>query len=101
MEVEYEFINISDDEVAEAITAEIKEAALVIIRKDLVDYINKMGMESSFKGWIAHICPENVTVDKRLELPRSDWCLLWNTEIYNFKNKQDAGDNMSKKRKQA
>lgn len=88
MEVEYEFINISDEEVAEAITAEIKEAALILIRKDLVDYINKMGLESSFKGWIAHICPENVIVDKRLELPNSEWYSLWDIEINNFRNKE-------------
>lgn len=91
MEIEYGFIEISQDDVAEAITAEAKEAAIVIMREDLSDYINKMGVEATFKGWIAHICPENVKIDKRLERRNSEWHFLWNTAAKNY-NKQENSD---------
>ena len=86
MEIEHDFIYISDDEIAEAQTDQVKETALTIMTNNLKDYINKMGEESNFKGWIAYICPENVTVDKRLEIPNSEWHALWNKEIEYYKS---------------
>jgi hypothetical protein len=81
MEIESEFIHITDDDIAEAITSEVKETALILMKQDLKAYINRMGLESSFKGWISHICPENVIVDRRLERSDGEWQSLWNTEI--------------------
>ena len=40
---------------------EAKEAAINLMRNDLQKYLVNMGSQSTFKGWIAHICPENVT----------------------------------------
>ena len=43
MEIEHDFIYISDDEIAEAQTDQVKETALTIMTNNLKDYINKMG----------------------------------------------------------
>ena len=75
---EYNFVHLSDDEIAQAITAEAKARAIAIIKKDLQEYLDKLGREASFKGWIAYICPENIKVDKRLDYPNSDWHQMWN-----------------------
>ena len=101
MEIEDDFIYINDDEIAEAITNQVKEAALTIMTNNLRDYINKMGEESNFKGWIAYICPENVTVDRRLELANSEWHGLWNKEMECYKsfNKDKLNIISSKKHK--
>ena len=84
MEVEYGFILISDDEIAKALTNEAKEAAITLMQDDLNKYLNNMGTQSTFKGWIAHICPENVKIDKRLEMPRSEWHAIWNRGIIQY-----------------
>jgi hypothetical protein len=81
MEIEYGFIHITDDEISRAITEEAKYTAIILMKDDLKNYINKMGNESTFKGWIAHICPENINIDKRLERPHSEWHAIWNKEI--------------------
>ena len=81
MEVEYGFILVSDDEIAKALVNEGKEAAIILMRNDLHNYLSNMGAQATFKGWIAHICPENVKIDKRLEMPRSEWHAIWNREI--------------------
>ena len=103
MEIEYDFIKISEDEVSRAIVAEAKEEALSLMKSDLRNYIHKMGNESSFKGWISHICPENIKIDRRLEQPKSEWHTIWNTEIekLNTQEKIDVAPVIynSKKRK--
>ena len=55
-----------------------KEKSLNMMKRDLNDYRKRMGNKGTFKGWIAHICPENVTVDSRLEQEDSEWLKLWN-----------------------
>ena len=90
MEIEYGFIQISEDEVARAITAEAKEAAIMLMKDDLQNYIDKMGNESTFKGWISHICPENVKIDRRLERPHSEWHAIWNNEVERYNNRNNA-----------
>ena len=97
MEIEYEFIIISEDEIAKALVTEAKEAAITLMRNDLRRYLANMGIESTFKGWIAHICPENVTVDKRLEMPKSEWHAIWNSELLQY-NEATIQDNLSEKR---
>ena len=103
MEIEYGFIQINDDEIARAITAEAKETAIMLMKDDLRNYIDKMGDESTFKGWIAHICPENIKVDRRLERPYSEWHAIWNTEVEKYNNRNNADissiSHPSKKRK--
>ena len=89
MELEYGFIQISDDEIARAMTAEAKEAAIVLMKSDLRNYIDKMGGESTFKGWISHICPENVKIDRRLERPHSEWHAVWNNEVDKYNNRDN------------
>lgn len=84
MEVEYGFILVSDDEIARALVNETKEMAINLMKNDLRKYLTSMKTQSTFKGWIAHICPENVKIDKRLELPRSEWHTLWNKEIVQY-----------------
>ena len=87
MEVEYGFVLISDDEIARALTNEAKEAAITLMQDDLQTYLASMGSQSTFKGWIAHICPENVKIDKRLEMPRSEWHAIWNSAIVGYNGK--------------
>ena len=84
MEVEYGFVLISDDEIALALTHEAKEAAITLMENDLNEYLASMGSQSTFKGWIAHICPENVKIDKRLEMPRSEWHAIWNKGVADY-----------------
>jgi len=86
MEVEYGFILISDDEIAMALTDEAKQVAITLMDRDLREYLTNMGSQSTFKGWIAHICPENVKIDKRLEMPKSEWHAIWNRGIANYNN---------------
>jgi hypothetical protein len=74
------YINITDEDVAYAVSQEAKSIAIIMMQKDLIEYITKMGENASFKGWIAHICPENVAVDVRLEMPGSAWHALWDIE---------------------
>ena len=78
-----DFIKITDDDVAYALSQEAKALAIIMMQKDLKSYIANMGSDASFKGWIAHICPENVAVDVRLEMPGSAWHTLWNIEKKN------------------
>lgn len=82
---DFDFIKITDDEIAYALSQEAKAMAIIMMQKDLNTYIAKMGKEASFKGWIAHICPENVAVDVRLEMPGSAWHALWDIENKNSK----------------
>lgn len=55
-----------------------KEKSLTMMKRDLNEYRKRMLNKSTFKGWIAHICPENVTIDTRLEEEDSEWLKLWN-----------------------
>jgi len=57
---------------------ESKEKSINMMKRDLNDYRKRMGNKASFKGWISHLCPENVIIDKRLEQEDSDWLKLWN-----------------------
>ena len=86
MEVEYGFTMISDDDIANLIVIEAKKAAIDLMQNDLWKYLVNMGTQSTFKGWIAHICPENVTIDKRLEMPKSEWHAIWNSGIEEYNN---------------
>jgi len=81
MEVEYGFILISEDDIARALCNEAKETAIALMQNDLRQYLTNMGSQSTFKGWIAHICPENIKIDRRLEMPRSEWHTIWNSGV--------------------
>ena len=84
MEVEYGFILISDDDIVSALTNEAKQVAITLMENDLHEYLTNMRSQSTFKGWIAHICPENVKIDKRLEMPRSEWHAIWNKGVADY-----------------
>jgi hypothetical protein len=96
MEVEYGFILITDDEIARALTNEAKEAAITLMQNDLRTYLTSMGVQSTFKGWIAHICPENVKIDKRLEMPKSEWHAIWNRGIMDYNGTATYTDSLEK-----
>ena len=55
-----------------------KEKSINMMKRDLNEYRKRMLNKATFKGWIAHICPENITIDKRLEQEDSEWLKLWN-----------------------
>ena len=55
-----------------------KERSLNMMKRDLNEYRKRMLNKATFKGWVAHICPENVTIDNRLEHEDSEWLKLWN-----------------------
>ncbi len=80
-----DYVKITDDDIAYALSQEAKAKAIIMMQNDLRTYISKMGNDASFKGWIAHICPENVAIDVRLEMPGSSWHALWEIEKKNSK----------------
>ena len=47
------------------------------LKRDLNDYRRRMGNKSNFKGWLAHVSADNVSVDKKLENPEGDYMRLW------------------------
>ena len=97
--LESDFIKITDEDIAYALVEEAKTKAIILMKKDLNNYIKCMGKEASFKGWVAHICPENIIVDKRLEMPGSAWHYLWDTEssLYDIIPKVNKNQRLTKK----
>lgn len=75
------FETLSDEEIAAAMVIESKIKTLEQMNTDLKNYLSKMGKDSTFKGWIAHVYPENVEIDERLKNPNSNWRTVWNSEI--------------------
>ena len=73
-----DFDPIDDQEILNAIVAESKAKGLIVMEDGLKVYLKSMGRNATFKGWIAHDYPENVTLDKRLTIPYNDWELVWN-----------------------
>ena len=55
-----------------------KEKSINMMKRDLNEYRKRMLNKATFKGWIAHVCPENITIDKKLEEEESEWLKLWN-----------------------
>jgi len=88
-EIDEDFIHITEDDIAKAITDQAQEEAKILIRNDVNDYIKVMGIGSTFKGWISHICPENVEIDLRLERQNSDWHKIWNDAVIKYNNKDN------------
>ena len=56
---------------------EIKDKSISLMKRDLADYRKRMGNKATFKGWLSHIVPENITIDKRLENSDSEWKKIW------------------------
>ncbi len=67
-----------DDPIEDIKVNDSKEKSLTMMKRDLNEYRKRMLNKSTFKGWIAHICPENVKIDTRLEHEDSEWLKLWN-----------------------
>ena len=88
-EIDEDFIYITDDDIVKAITYQAQEEAKILIRNDLNEYVKVMGIASTFKGWISHICPENVEIDLRLERENSDWHKIWNDAVIKYNNKDN------------
>lgn len=55
-----------------------KEKSINMMKRDLNEYRKRMLNKATFKGWIAHVCPENIIIDKKLEEEESEWLKLWN-----------------------
>jgi hypothetical protein len=55
-----------------------EEKSINMMKRDLNEYRKRMLNKATFKGWIAHVCPENITIDKKLEEEESEWLKLWN-----------------------
>lgn len=68
---------IDDEEILKAIVDESKAKTLVKMEEGLKAYLKIMGKKATFKGWVAHDYPENVTLDSRLTIPYNDWLLVW------------------------
>ena len=51
--------------------------SLAMMKRDLSDYRKRMGNKGTYKGWLAHIVPENLKLDKRLEKQDSEYSKLW------------------------
>jgi len=73
-----DFDVIDDEEMLNAIVAESKAKTLLVMEDGLKAYLKIMGKKATFKGWVAHDYPENVTLDSRLTIPYNDWELVWN-----------------------
>ena len=72
-----DFIKLSEYEIIEAINQEAREKALKLMLTHLEEYKETMKKKATFKGWIAHICPENVKLDIRLDRIDTEWNKLW------------------------
>ena len=55
-----------------------KEKSSNIIKRDLNEYRKRMANKATFKGWLAHISPENIIIDSKLEEKENEWLKLWN-----------------------
>ena len=66
-----------DEELREAQSAS-KQASIDMMRAHLTEFKRTNGPEATFKGWIAMLHPENVTLDQRLDRPNNSWLELWN-----------------------
>ena len=68
-----------------------KQASLDMMRAHLAEFKRANGPEATFKGWIAMLHPENVTLDHRLDLPENNWLALWNEAQAAHEPTFDAG----------
>jgi hypothetical protein len=57
---------------------ESNRVAEKMITASLEKYINANRKDATFKGWISHLLPENVSIDHRILLENSDYIRLWN-----------------------
>ena len=69
---------IDDEEALNAIVAESKANSIMMMETELRSYLKSMGKQATYKGWIAHDYPENVTLDSRLTQEFNDWRAVWN-----------------------
>jgi len=54
-----------------------RDKSIAMMKRDLSDYRKRMGNKGTYKGWLAHIVPENLKLDKRLEKEDSEYSKLW------------------------
>ncbi len=54
------------------------ERSISTMKRDLSDYRKRMGNKATYKGWLAHLVPENLKLEKRLEKEDSEHYKLWN-----------------------
>jgi len=70
-----------EEEIAELL--ELKRQAnqegLNYIKKHLTEYVESNKKDSTFKGWISHLHPENVNIDPRITIKDSDYLKIWNS----------------------
>ena len=77
---------IDDEETLNAIVAESKAKSLMMMETGLRSYLKSMGKQATYKGWIAHDYPENVTLDSRLTQEFNDWQAVWNKVTQEYKS---------------
>ena len=81
---------IDDESRLRSMVLKSKAESTRLMEKDLKAYLNKMGRQATFKGWIAHDYPENVDIDQRITSDDSDWLNVWN-KVYDAFIKKRRG----------
>ena len=56
----------------------VNDQANKLIADHLEHYVQRLGSDATYEGWIGILHPENVTLDARLSLPDSAHLRLWN-----------------------
>ena len=54
-----------------------RDKSIAMMKRDLSDYRKRMGNKGTYKGWLAHIVPENLKLDKNLEKEDNEYIKLW------------------------
>lgn len=80
--------------------------SLAMMKRDLSDYRKRMGNKGTYKGWLAHIVPENLKLDKRLEKEDCEYVKLWDEstkrltrkkQLRNKRNQTEKRENTNEK----
>lgn len=79
---------VDDESRLRSMVLKSKAESTRLMEKDLKSYLNKMGRQATFKGWIAHDYPENVDIDQRIISDDSDWVNVWNKVYDSFLKKR-------------
>jgi hypothetical protein len=87
-ELDKELENIELDKDVELELEIGKEKSLSTIKRDLSDYRKRMGNKATYKGWLAHIVPENLKLDKRLENIDNDYYKYWEESVRRLTRKR-------------
>lgn len=83
-----------------------REKSIAIMKRDLSDYRKRMGNKGTYKGWLAHIVPDNLKLDKRLEKEDCEYLKLWDEstkrltrkrQLKNRRNQTEKKENTNEK----